>query len=143
MAGRARQLGLDVHQPPTVRAPEFLDWFRGRAPEAGVVVAYGELLPRALLQAASRGFVNLHFSLLPRYRGAAPVQWAIASGERTTGVTTMAIAPKLDAGDIYLQSEVPMEPGETAPSLASCARASGSASSTPRRATRTPGSRRA
>jgi methionyl-tRNA formyltransferase len=86
-------------------------------PDAGVIVAYGEILPRKLLEAAPLGFVNVHFSLLPKYRGAAPVQWAIASGEKTTGVTTMAVAPKMDAGDIFLQKEIQIAPDETAPRL--------------------------
>ena len=117
VAQRAQQLGLELHQPLTVKSPEFREWLLRKEADLGVVVAYGEILPRPLLEVPPRGFVNLHFSLLPRYRGAAPVQWAIASGEEVTGVTTMAIRPRLDAGEIYLQKEVPIEAGETASSL--------------------------
>src|SRR5437867_3418998 len=117
VAQRAQQLGLELHQPLTVKSPEFREWLLRKEADLGVVVAYGEILPRPLLEVPPRGFVNLHFSLLPRYRGAAPVQWAIASGEELTGVTTMAIRPRLDAGEIYLQKEVPIEAGETASSL--------------------------
>lgn len=117
VARRARELGLEVFQPATVRTAEFTDWFRAAGAEAGVVVAYGEILPAGLLKAAPLGFVNVHFSLLPKYRGAAPVQWAIAFGETATGVSTMAIAPRLDAGDVYVQREVEIGAGETAAAL--------------------------
>jgi methionyl-tRNA formyltransferase len=86
-------------------------------PDLLVVVAYGRILPGRVLRAAPRGAVNVHFSLLPRYRGAAPVQWALANGDEVTGVTTMQITPRLDEGDVLMQREVPVEPGEHAPAL--------------------------
>jgi methionyl-tRNA formyltransferase len=111
----ATELGLEVLQPTRVRNQAFLDAL-GR-PELLVVVAYGRLLTAGVLGLAPRGAVNVHFSLLPAYRGAAPVQWALANGERTTGVTTMQIAEELDAGDILLRRELPIEPAERAPAL--------------------------
>jgi methionyl-tRNA formyltransferase len=82
-----------------------------------VVVAYGKILPRAVLDVPTLAPINVHFSLLPRYRGAAPVQWALARGEAVTGVTTMVISEGLDEGDVLLRQEVPIEPGEHAPRL--------------------------
>lgn len=121
----AKRRGIAVIQPETLK-DQVLDAPLGRiAPELLVVVAYGRLLPDRVLAAAPRGAVNVHFSLLPRYRGAAPVQWAIARGERVTGVTTMQIARRLDAGDILLQSQVPIEPRERAPALAARLAAAG------------------
>ena len=93
-----------------------MSWL-GHRPDVLVVVAYGRILTRAVLDLAPRGAVNVHFSLLPAYRGAAPVQWALARGERVTGVTTMHIDEELDSGDVFLRTEVPVEPGEHAPSL--------------------------
>jgi len=82
-----------------------------------VVVAYGRILPRSVFELPQLGAVNVHFSLLPRYRGAAPVQWCLARGETTTGVTTMRISEGLDEGDILLQKPLEVAPGEHAPSL--------------------------
>lgn len=113
----AQALGIEVLQPVRLRREEFLDELRRRAPELLVVVAYGRILERRLLNLAPAGAINLHFSLLPRYRGAAPVQWALARGETTTGVTTMRIAEGLDEGDVLLQREIAIEPGERAPAL--------------------------
>jgi methionyl-tRNA formyltransferase len=107
--------GVPVLQPPRVRhAVEELSTLR---PELQVVVAYGQILPRAVIDLAPLGTVNVHGSLLPRYRGAAPIQWAIARSEARTGVTTMLIDEGLDTGPILLQSELAIGPGETAADL--------------------------
>ncbi len=115
----ALRRSLPVEQPTRIRSPRFMERLREAAPEALVVVAYGKILPQAVFSLPPHGSINLHFSLLPRYRGAAPVQWALARGERVTGVTTMQIAEGLDEGDILLQEEVAVEPGEHAPALTS------------------------
>ena len=109
--------GLAVLQPESVRTPEFRDAIAGAAPDAIAVVAYGRKLPRPVLDAAPHGAVNLHFSLLPAYRGAAPVQWALAHGEIVTGVTTFRLDEGLDTGDVLLQRELAIETDETAPAL--------------------------
>lgn len=109
--------GLPVLQPETVRTPEFLGAIAAAAPDAIAVVAYGRKLPRPVLDAAPHGAVNLHFSLLPAYRGAAPVQWALAHGETVTGVTTFRLDEGLDTGDLLLQREVAIGADEAAPAL--------------------------
>ncbi len=114
---RAGRHGLPVMQPESLKDPEFLQRVEALRPDVLVVVAFGRILPRQLLEVAPHGAVNGHASLLPRYRGAAPVAWAIARGESRTGVTTMRIVPKLDAGDILLQRSTSIEPGETAGEL--------------------------
>ena len=103
--------GLPLVQPSKVRTDEFLSTVASARPDVIVVVAYGRILPAPVLRSARHGAVNLHFSLLPRYRGAAPVPWALARCEDETGVTTMAMNELLDEGDILLQREVPIEPG--------------------------------
>jgi len=113
----AERLNLPVHQPERIRSPEFIEWLRGLAPEAGVVVGYGKLIPQAVIDIPPFGIVNVHASLLPKYRGAAPVEWAIACGETRTGVTTMRIDAGLDTGDILLQRETEIAPEETAVEL--------------------------
>src|SRR5580658_1726001 len=87
----ALRLGLPVHQPERIRRPEVIEVLRAMAPEAMVVVGYGQIIPQPILDIPPRGIINVHASLLPKYRGAAPVQWAIARGEKQTGVTTMRI----------------------------------------------------
>ncbi len=109
---------LPVYQPLKIRTPEFKELLASLAPELAVVVAYGRILPDWILELPPRGFINSHFSLLPAYRGAAPINWAIASGERITGVSVMRIASELDAGDILMQREVEIGQEETAPELA-------------------------
>ncbi len=94
---------LPLFQPTRVRNAAFRERLSAAAPELLVVVAYGRILPRPVLDLAPHGAINLHFSLLPRYRGAAPVQWALARGESATGVTTMQINERLDEGDLLLQ----------------------------------------
>jgi methionyl-tRNA formyltransferase len=113
----AERHGIAVVQPERLGAPEFLDTVRASGGALFVVVAYGRLLRPRLLDLAPAGAINLHFSLLPRYRGAAPVQWALARGETRTGVTTMRISERLDEGAILLQREVAIEPREHAPAL--------------------------
>ena len=109
--------GLRVIQPEKVRTPQFLEAIVAAGPDALVVVAYGRILTRPVLGAARHGAVNLHFSLLPAFRGAAPVQWALARGESTTGVTTFRLDEGLDTGDLLGQSRVAIAPGEHAPAL--------------------------
>jgi methionyl-tRNA formyltransferase len=117
VALEGERLGVPRIEPASARDPGLLPRLVEMNADLFVVVAYGEILQRTLLEAPPHGCVNVHFSLLPRYRGAAPVQWALANGETTTGVTTMRIVPKLDAGPIYLQEEVAIDPGEHAPAL--------------------------
>ena len=114
---RALEMGVPVMQPRRARDEEFIAELAAFAPDAIAVVAFGQILPQAILDMAPRGCVNLHYSLLPRWRGAAPVQYAIWNGDQTTGVTTQWMAAKLDAGDIIQQVEVPIEDGETADEL--------------------------
>jgi methionyl-tRNA formyltransferase len=113
----ALEAGIRVIQPERVKVPAFLEALAAERPDVLVVVAYGRILPEAALVVAPLGAVNLHFSLLPRYRGAAPVQWALARGEEVTGVTTMLMSARLDEGDILLQRDVRIEPAEHAPAL--------------------------
>ena len=109
--------GLTVHQPTKIRNEEALALFAAPDADVVVVVAYGRILPSTFLQTPKRGCVNVHFSLLPQYRGAAPVNWAIVRGERETGVTTMQIVEELDAGAILLQRKTLIGETETAPEL--------------------------
>jgi methionyl-tRNA formyltransferase len=98
--------GLPVYQPTKLRIPETIEIFSGHAADTAIVVAYGRILSADYLNAFPNGSINLHFSLLPKYRGAAPVNWAIAEGENETGVTTMRMDEGLDTGDILLQNRV-------------------------------------
>lgn len=109
--------GLTVHQPAKIKTDEASELFASHRADAAVVVAYGRILPKSFLDAPRVGCVNVHFSLLPKYRGAAPVNWAVVRGERESGVTTMRIDEGLDTGDIYLQRATPIGDGETAPEL--------------------------
>jgi len=114
----ARRAGVRVLQPERVRDPVFIAAMSEIAPDLIAVVAFGQILPRALLDLPPRGCINVHASLLPRYRGAAPIQWAILRGEEVTGVTTMFMNERMDAGDVLLSREVPILPDETAGALA-------------------------
>jgi methionyl-tRNA formyltransferase len=114
----AGRLGIPVYQPAKVRTDETRDLLASLDPEAVVVLAYGRILPPSLLAVPPRGCINVHTSLLPAYRGAAPIQWAIARGEVETGVTTMLMDEGLDTGAILLQRATPIGPEETAPELA-------------------------
>lgn len=111
--------GLKILQPRRVREPESVAALKALAPEVQVVVAYGQVLPRSVIDVAPRGTVNVHASLLPRYRGAAPVQWAIVNGETETGVTTMLIDEGLDTGPVLLAEATPIGAEETAEALES------------------------
>jgi methionyl-tRNA formyltransferase len=111
----ALELGLRVLTPEKAR--EVVDEVRASGAELGVVVAFGQLLPVALLDALPNGFVNLHFSLLPRWRGAAPVERAILAGDEETGVDLMRIEAGLDTGPVYARVRVPIDPAETAGEL--------------------------
>ncbi len=113
----ALQHGLTVHQPAKIKNEEALQLFASHGADAAVVVAYGRILPAGFLTAPRLGCVNVHFSLLPNYRGAAPVNWAIVRGETETGVTTMRIIEELDAGAILLQRATRVGERETAPEL--------------------------
>lgn len=116
---RGLQLGLQISQPDKIKNNED---FRGQlariAPDAIIVVGYGRIIPQWMIDLPPLGNLNLHASLLPKYRGAAPIQWAIARGEGVSGVTTMRIDAGLDTGDILLQEEIPIAPEDTAVKLA-------------------------
>ncbi len=113
----ALERGVAVLQPERARAESFVEELRAFEVEAIAVVAYGQILPGSVLDMAPKGCVNLHFSLLPRWRGAAPVQYALWNGDKITGVTTQWMAAKLDAGDIIQQLEVEVLPDETSGEL--------------------------
>ena len=115
----AQELGVPVVQPDKIKNNvEFRAQLESIAPQAIVVVGYGRIIPQWMIDLPPLGNINLHASLLPKYRGAAPVQWAIAMGETVTGVTTMRIDAGLDTGDILLQREEPIRPEDTAETLA-------------------------
>lgn len=109
--------GLKVEQPNKIKTDEAKDLFASYDAEVAVVVAYGRILPAEFLRAPRRGCINVHFSLLPLYRGAAPANWAIVNGEAKTGVTTMFIEEELDSGPILLQRETTIGEAETTPEL--------------------------
>jgi methionyl-tRNA formyltransferase len=113
----AVQNGLPLFQPARIKTPEALEEFRSLSADIAVVVAYGRILPEGFLSAFPKGAVNVHFSLLPKYRGAAPVNWAIVNGETRTGVTTIRMDAGLDTGDILLKRETEIGGNETAPQL--------------------------
>jgi methionyl-tRNA formyltransferase len=109
--------GLPVHQPEKIRAPEAQQLLQELAADCFVIIAYGQIIPARLLSIPKYGWINLHASLLPKYRGAAPINWTIANGETKTGVTTMRIDAGMDTGETLLQREIPIGPTETAPEL--------------------------
>jgi methionyl-tRNA formyltransferase len=113
----ARGLGVAVHQPERIRRPESVELLRGLAADLMVVVGYGQIIPQTIIDLPRHGILNVHASLLPKYRGAAPIQWAIANGELETGVTIMQIDAGLDTGDMLLKERVTIGPEETAPEL--------------------------
>lgn len=115
----ALRLNLPITQPDRIKNnEEFRAQLAAIAPHAIIVVGYGRIIPQWMIDLPRLGNLNLHASLLPKYRGAAPIQWAIASGETVTGVTTMRIDAGLDTGDILLQRELPIQPDDTAETLA-------------------------
>jgi methionyl-tRNA formyltransferase len=109
---------LLVHQPEKIRAPESETLLKKLAPDFVVIIAYGQIMPARLLPIPKLGWINLHASLLPKYRGAAPINWAIVNGETLTGVTTMRIDAGMDTGEMLLQREIEIGARETAPELA-------------------------
>jgi methionyl-tRNA formyltransferase len=115
----AVERNLIVHQPLKIKTQEAKELFASHKADAAIVVAYGRILTSDFLNAPRHGCINVHFSLLPKYRGAAPVNWAIVNGEKETGVTTMKIVKELDAGPILLQRETEIGESETAPEVMS------------------------
>lgn len=115
----AQLFNLKIYQPEKIRTEEAQRLFASHNADLAVVVAYGRILPTEFLSAPKRGCINVHFSLLPLYRGAAPVNWAIINGEQKSGVTTMFIEEKLDSGPILMQQETQIGETETAPELMS------------------------
>ncbi|QWV94071.1 methionyl-tRNA formyltransferase [Geomonas oryzisoli] len=113
----AESHGIPVLQPVKVRLPESIDQIRALEPDLIVVIAFGQILPKALLDIPTHGCINVHASLLPRYRGAAPLNWCIINGETETGVTTMMMDVGLDTGDMLLKSATPIDPDEDTQSL--------------------------
>ena len=114
----AVEAGARIYQPESMKSDAALDFFAQIKPDAVVIIAYGQIIPRRLLEIPRLGWMNLHASLLPKYRGAAPIVWAIINGEKTTGLTTMRLDPGLDTGPILLQREMEIGADETAPELA-------------------------
>lgn len=113
----AARAGVPVLQPPSLRNPPFAPQLARLAPDVAVVVAYGKILPPEVLAVPAKGCVNVHGSLLPRWRGAAPIQWAVLAGDETSGVVTMRMDEGMDTGDVLLAREVRLAPDETAGSL--------------------------
>jgi methionyl-tRNA formyltransferase len=113
----AQKYKIPVETPEKVKDQIFVDKIRSLAPDLIVVVAYGKILPKELLDIPKYGSINVHAALLPKYRGAAPIQWAILKGEAETGVTVMQISETLDTGDIILQDKVAIAPEDTAETL--------------------------
>jgi methionyl-tRNA formyltransferase len=109
---------LQIYQPETIKSDSAQEFLKRVAPDAVVIIAYGQIIPARLLTIPRLGWINLHASLLPRYRGAAPIHWAIANGETTTGLTTMQIEAGMDTGPTLLQHELKIGADETSPELA-------------------------
>ena len=113
----AMELGLPVYQPQKVRDPEFIQVMKELNPDVIVVVAFGQIIPKEILHMPKYGCINVHASLLPAYRGAAPIQWAVINGDEFTGVTTMRMDEGVDTGDMIAKSTVRLAPDETGGSL--------------------------
>ena len=113
----ALEHGIEVYQPRRVREPECVEYLRSFDADIIVVVAFGQILPKEILEMPKYGCVNVHASLLPKYRGAAPIQWAVINGEKVSGVTTMRMDEGLDTGDMILKEEVVLDEKETGGSL--------------------------
>ena len=114
----AKQLGLEVHQPVKVKTGTLHEWLRERSPDVVVVLAYGRILPPPVLAVPRRGCLNLHASLLPKYRGAAPINWAIVHGETETGLSLMQMDEGCDTGPVLTRRSIPIGPEMTAGELA-------------------------
>jgi methionyl-tRNA formyltransferase len=110
-------LGLSVAQPEKIKTADFIESLARLRPDLMVVMAYGRILPKAVLEIPSAGCINVHASLLPKYRGAAPINWAIINGETETGITTIMMDEGMDTGDILLKAPEPIAPGDTAATL--------------------------
>lgn len=117
VAARAKELGLPLSQPRALRRGPFPDRFVGLEADVAVVLAYGRILPQRLLDAPRHGCINVHASLLPRWRGAAPIQWAILEGDAETGVCTQQMELDLDTGPVFVEKRIPIDAEETAGSL--------------------------
>ncbi|WP_437739424.1 methionyl-tRNA formyltransferase [Sorangium sp. So ce1504] len=115
---KALELGVPVVQPEKVRTPEFAAWVAGAGADVALVIAYGRILPKAVLEAPRRGCMNLHASILPRYRGAAPITWAIVGGEAETGISLMQMDEGMDTGPVYAVRRTAIGPDTTADELA-------------------------
>lgn len=113
----AKACGIEVYQPRSLKTAEIEGTFKEFAPDLIVVVAYGKILPKEILECPRLGCVNVHASLLPKYRGAAPIQWSIIKGEEETGVTTMLMDEGMDTGDILLKESIKIEENETSGEL--------------------------
>jgi methionyl-tRNA formyltransferase len=113
----AQRLGVPLYQPERVKRPESVEYLRSLAPDAMVVVGYGQIIPQSVIDIPRLGILNVHASLLPKYRGAGPIQWAIVNGETVTGVTIMQIDAGLDTGPMLLKTETAIGADETAPEL--------------------------
>ena len=109
--------GIEVYQPKRIREPECVEYLRKYEADIFVVVAFGQILTKEILEMPKYGCVNVHASLLPKYRGAAPIQWAVINGEAVTGVTTMRMDEGIDTGDMILKEELVLDAGETGGSL--------------------------
>ncbi|MFY9528021.1 MAG: methionyl-tRNA formyltransferase [Candidatus Acidiferrales bacterium] len=113
----AIEAGIHVYQPEKIKSDSAHEFFKRVAPDVVVIIAYGQIIPGHLLDIPRLGWINLHASLLPRYRGAAPINWAIINGEARTGLTTMKIDAGLDTGPVLLRTDIEIGPDETAPEL--------------------------
>lgn len=116
----AQKHGIPVLQPEKIKDPAFIEKLKDLAPDLIVVAAYGKILPKEILEIPPHGCLNVHASLLPKFRGAAPINWAIISGEKETGITIMLMDEGMDTGDILLQEAIPIGPEETAGELHDC-----------------------
>ena len=114
---QAMEYGIPVYQPAKVREASFVEVLKGLEADAYVVIAFGQILPKAVLELPKYGCINIHASLLPKYRGAAPIQWCVIDGERETGITTMMMDVGLDTGDLLEKAVIPIEEKETGGSL--------------------------
>ena len=114
----AQRAGVRVYQPEKIKSDSAFEFFEHIAPDAVIIIAYGQIVPARLIAIPPLGWINLHASLLPKYRGAAPIAWAIANGERSTGLTTMQIDAGMDTGPILMQQEIAIGASESTPELA-------------------------
>jgi methionyl-tRNA formyltransferase len=115
---KAMELGIEVVQPLKVRTTEFADWVRSKSADVALVIAYGRILPKDVLEAPRRGCMNLHASLLPKYRGAAPITWSIVRGELETGISLMQMDEGMDTGPVFTRYTTPIGDAMTADDLA-------------------------